>query len=147
VAERFGDEGFLRAWGEAWSGGDPETLLPFYAADARYADVGNNLTVTGHDDIRRFYGWMLAFSADSRVVFDAAHGDGAGFAARWVWSGTATGPLKVGGRLYPATEAHFSVPGVAFCTLAAGGEIASHEDYYDMRAVLEQLYALPPARI
>jgi steroid delta-isomerase-like uncharacterized protein len=139
MAKRFGDQGFLDAWGEAWSCGEPEVLLPFYASDARYVDVGNNLTVKGHDELRRFYGWMLAFAPDSRVVFDTVHGDDRGFAARWTWSGTGAGPLKVGDQLYPATGAHFSVPGVAFCALADDGSIASHEDYYDMRAVLDQL--------
>jgi steroid delta-isomerase-like uncharacterized protein len=141
--KRFGEDGFLGAWGEAWSCGNPEVLLPFYAADARYADMGNELTVTGHDQIRRFYDWMLAFSPDSKVVFGAAHGDGGGFAARWTWSGTAAGPIKVGEHVYPAAGIRFSVPGVAFCTLAADGRIASHEDYYDMRAVLQQLNLMP----
>src|SRR4051812_9130008 len=45
MTKRFGAEGFLKAWGDAWSCGDPEALLPFYAADARYVDVGNDLTV------------------------------------------------------------------------------------------------------
>ena len=143
MAKGFGDQGFLDAWGEAWSCGDPEALLPFYAADARYVDVGNNLTVIGHDGLRRFYGWMLAFAPDSKVVFADAHGDDGGFAARWTWSGTAAGRLKVDEHVYPATGAFFSVPGVAFCTLADDGTIASHEDYYDMRAVLSQLNLLP----
>lgn len=144
MTRRFGDEGFLEGWAEGWSCGDPDALLPFYAADARYVDVGNDLTVNGHDELRRFYGWMLAFAPDSRVVFNAAHGDGSGFAARWVWSGTAGGPLRVDGHVYPATGARFSVPGVAFCILAPDGTIASHEDFYDMRAVLKQLDLLPP---
>jgi len=139
MSKRYGDEGFLEAWATGWSCGDPEALLPFYAGDARYVDVGNNLTVKGHAELRRFYGWMLAFAPDSRVDFTAAHGDRAGFAARWTWSGTGDGPLKVDGRLHPATGRHFSVPGVAFCTLADDGTIAAHEDYYDLRAVLAQL--------
>ena len=31
MAKRFGDEGYLDAWGNGWSCGDPEALLPFYA--------------------------------------------------------------------------------------------------------------------
>ena len=85
---------------------------------------------------------MLAFAPDSKVTFGAAHGDDRGFAARWTWSGTAAGSLKVDDHLYPATGSRFSVPGVAFCTLADGGTIASHEDYYDLRAVLVQLNLL-----
>jgi steroid delta-isomerase-like uncharacterized protein len=143
VAKRFGDEGFLDEWGDAWSCGDAAVLLPFYAPDARYTDIGNNLTVNGHDELRRFYRWMLAFAPDSKVVFDEAHGDDRGFAARWTWSGTAEGSLKVDDHLYAPTGTPFSVPGVAFCTLADDGSIASHEDYYDLRAVLMQLKLLP----
>ena len=117
MAKRFGDQDFLDEWGEAWSCGDVEVLLPFYASESRYTDVGNNLTVHGH----------------------AALQDGAARYARWDWSGTAAGSLKAGDHLYPATGSRFSVPGVAFCTLADDGTIASHEDYYDLRAVLLQL--------
>jgi steroid delta-isomerase-like uncharacterized protein len=143
MTERFGDPEFLDAWAVAWSCANPDALLPFYADDARYVDVGNNLTVKGHGELRRFYGWMLAFAPDSKVVFTSVHGDDRGFAARWTWSGTADGPLKVDDHVYPATGTAFSVPGVAFCTLAGDGTIASHEDYYDMRAVLNQLKLLP----
>jgi steroid delta-isomerase-like uncharacterized protein len=143
MAQRFGDQGFLDRWGNAWSCGDPAVLLPFYAPEARYTDVGNNVTVHGHQEVERFYRWMLAFAPDSKIVFDAAHGDHRGFAARWTWSGTAAGRLKVDDHLYDPTGAWFSVPGVAFCTLAGDGTIASHEDYYDLRAVLVQLNLLP----
>lgn len=143
MAKRFGDEGFVDAWGNGWSCGDPEALLPFYAPDVRYVDTGSDLTISGHDGLRRFYRWMLAFSPDSAIAFTAAHGDDAGFAARWTWSGTAAGPLKLDGHLYPATGAHFSIPGVAFCTLSGDGLIVTHEDHYDMRAVLKQLSLLP----
>ena len=142
MAKRFGDESFLDEWGGAWSGGEVEMLLPFYAPEARYTDVGNNLTVNGHAELSRFFRWMLAFSPDSKVIFGSAHGDDRGFAARWDWSGTAAGSLKVDDHLYPATGTRFSVPGVAFCTLADDGTIASHEDYYDLRAVLVQLNLL-----
>jgi steroid delta-isomerase-like uncharacterized protein len=133
----FGDDGFLQAWGEAWSCGDPEPLLALYAADARYRDVGSDLTFTGHDEIARFVRFMLKFAPDSRIVFeDAVGGDGRGFAARWTWSGTAAGALRVGEETFDATGRPFSVPGVAYCTLAGDGTIASHEDYYDMHAVI-----------
>jgi hypothetical protein len=82
---------------------------------------------------------MLRFAPDSHIAFDSACGDRAGFASRWMWSGTASGPLRVGERLYPATDKAFSVPGVAYCTLTPDGLLASHEDYYDMLAVVRQV--------
>jgi steroid delta-isomerase-like uncharacterized protein len=136
---RFGEEGFLDAWGKAWSCGDPGQLLPLYAADARYLDAGSDLTFTGHDEIARFYGFMLKFAPDSQVHFDSAYGEQRGFAARWRWSGTAGGPLRVGAESFDATGKSFSVPGVAYCTLAPDGILASHEDYYDMHAVIRAI--------
>jgi steroid delta-isomerase-like uncharacterized protein len=138
---RFGEPGFLDVWGEAWSAGEPEPLLRFFAPDARYRDVGSGLTFVGHDEISRFVRFMLRFAPDSRISFESAYGDRDGFAARWRWAGTASGPLRVGDRLYPATGKTFSVPGVAYCALTADGLIASHEDYYDMLDVVRQVDA------
>jgi len=139
---RFGDAGYLAAWGEAWSCGDADRLLPFYAPGAVYTDVGSDLAFGGHDAIRDFYDFMLKFAPDGLIEFHDAHGDEHGFAAEWTWSGTAVGKLKVRDSVYPATGKAFSVPGVAFCTLADDGTLRSHSDYWDMHAVLLQLGVL-----
>jgi steroid delta-isomerase-like uncharacterized protein len=138
MTKRFGDEDFLAAWGHGWSCGHPEALVPLYAAGCRYVDVGSSVEVIGHDELRRFYRAMLKFAPDSEVRFLDGHGDGRGFAAEWIWSGTASGSIRLDGKVHPAPGAFFSVPGVAYCTLADDGTIASHKDYYDMRAVLQQ---------
>jgi steroid delta-isomerase-like uncharacterized protein len=136
---RFGDTDFLATWGAAWSGGDPDVLLAYYSTNATYQDVGSNLTFNGHSQISKFFTYMLKFSPDSFIEFDRVFGDTNGFAADWTWSGTAAGPLRLGDQLIPAAHVKFSVPGVAFCTLGNDGLIASHEDYYDMRSIVEQL--------
>lgn len=136
---RFGDGEFLADWGRAWSCGDAGELLALYAPDSVYTDVGSDLVFTGHDELRRFYDFMLKFSPDGLIEFHDAHGDADGFASEWTWSGTAVGPLRVRGTLYPATGKRFSVPGVAYCTLAGDGSISTHKDYWDMHAVLLQL--------
>jgi steroid delta-isomerase-like uncharacterized protein len=135
----YGDPGYLDAWGAAWSAGDAGELLALYAPDAVYTDVGSDLAFTGHGEIRAFFDFMLRFASDGRIVFHDAHGDADGFAATWTWSGTAAGPLKVRDTVYPATGGRFSVPGVAFCTLAPDGTIATHRDFWDVHAVLLQL--------
>ncbi|MGH8999572.1 MAG: nuclear transport factor 2 family protein [Acidimicrobiia bacterium] len=145
MTARFGDDGFLKWWGHAWSCGDPEELVPGYAPDGRYTDVSSNVTCVGHDQLRRFYRWMLSFAPDSEVIFGSAHGDAGGFAATWTWSGTASGPLQVDDRTYQASGVRFVVPGVAFCTLAADGTMASHEDYWDRQGILTQLRLVEPA--
>jgi len=143
TAPTYGQPEFLGAWGEAWSCGDPQSLLPFYAPDAEYRDVGSDMTFQGHDEIGRFYRFMLRFAPDSRIEFDHGVGDRTGFAAHWIWSGSAAGPLRLPGRneLVEASGKHFSVPGIAYCALAGDGTIASHHDYYDMRAVLLAIIA------
>ena len=143
MVSRFGDEDFLEVWGKAWSSGKPEMLLPLYAPTARYRDIGSELTFDGHEEIARFLRYMLRFAPDSMIHFDSAHGNRSGFAARWVWSGTATGALRVRDELFPATGTRFSVPGVAYCTLNGDGLLASHEDYYDMHAVIRQVQHAP----
>ena len=133
------DAGFLDRWGSAWTAPDITELLEFYAPDARYRDVGSDLTFDGHGEIERFQRYMFKFAPDSRVEFHTAHGDAEGFAAEWTWSGTAAGPLRVPGGEHPATGASFSVRGVAYCTLDADGLIATHDDYYDMLDVVRQV--------
>ena len=96
----------LEAWGTPWSCGDQTELLPFFAADARYRDVGSDLTFNGREEIARFYRFMLRFAPDSEIRFDSAHGDRSGFAAHWTWAGTGAGPLRVRDELFPATADH-----------------------------------------
>jgi len=139
MSTRFSDDAFLDRWGPAWTDPDVAQLLAFYAPDARYRDVGSDLTFVGHAEIERFQHYMYKFAPDSRVEFHSAHGDAAGFAAEWTWSGTARGPLVVRGERFPATGVSFSVPGIAYCTLSGDGRIATHDDYYDMFDLVHQI--------
>ena len=138
---RFGDDGYLAEWGRAWTE-DLDALLALMAEDAVYTDVGSDLAFHGHDEIRRFHRFMETFTPDGLIEFHDAHGDDGGFAATWTWSGTATGPMKVRDTVYPASGRSFSVPGVAFCTLADDGRIATHRDYWDVHDVLRQIGAV-----
>jgi steroid delta-isomerase-like uncharacterized protein len=146
MTARFGDEDFLAAWAHGWSCGNPEALVPLYAPDCLYVDVGSSLEVRGHDQLRRFYRAMLAFAPDSDIRFLDVYGDGRGFAAEWIWSGTASGSIRIDGKVLACAGASFSVAGVGYCTLAEDGTIASHKDYYDMRAVLKQAGLLAEAQ-
>jgi steroid delta-isomerase-like uncharacterized protein len=137
-APRFGEEGFLHAWGAAWSA-DVDALLTMCADDVVYTDVGAGTTFRGADELRGFHAFMEKFSPGGLIEFHEAHGDRDGFAATWTWSGTQKGPIRIAGVQYPATGRTFSVPGVAFCTLAADGRIATHRDYWDVLDVLRQL--------
>ncbi len=129
----------LAAWGRAWSADSVDDLLAFYTPDTVYTDVGSDLVFTGHAELRAFFDFMLRFSPDGLIEFHEAYGDADGFAARWTWSGTAAGKLKVRDKVHPATGKRFSVPGVAYCTITPEGLLATHSDYWDMHAVLVQL--------
>ncbi|WP_354702430.1 hypothetical protein DSM112329_02789 [Paraconexibacter sp. AEG42_29] len=130
---------YLEGWGSAWSDPQRQGLLDFYAPDARYRDVGSDLTCDGHDQLARFHAFMLVFAPDSEIVFFDAYGNDEGFAALWDWSGTATASLRVKDELIPVTGERFSVRGVAHCTLTPEGLLASHADYYDMYDVIRQV--------
>lgn len=135
------DAAFLARWGVAWGDPDVAGLLELYSPQARYRDVGSDITCVGHDQLARFHEFMLTFAPDSKITFTEAHGDATGFAALWDWGGTATSPLRVKDEVFAVSGGCFTVSGVAYCTLAEDGLIASHEDYYDMFDVLRQVRA------
>lgn len=50
---------FASRWLPAWSGGDAERLLAFYAPDAYYSDPVMPNGVTGHDALRAYFVRLL----------------------------------------------------------------------------------------
>lgn len=139
-----GDPGFLEAWSAAWSASDPAALLEMYSPDTLYVDVGSAASYQGRGELEGFFAHMLKFARDSRIVFHNYAGDAGSFASEWTWSGTAQGRLMLNGQLLERSAKRFAVEGVAFCTRAEAGLIASHKDYYDMRALLGQLGLADP---
>lgn len=128
--------GFAAACGEAWTAGDGSALATLYAPGAEYLDTGTGARARGPEGILRIAADMLAFAPDSRVVFDAARGDGAHLAATWTWSGSACGPLLLDGVRHPPTGRAFSIDGVAVLDVDPAGAITVHHDFYDMRTVM-----------
>jgi hypothetical protein len=49
---RYAEPGFFGAYGAAW--GFKDTLIAFYAPDGQYTDKASNVTVKGHEMLRRF---------------------------------------------------------------------------------------------
>jgi steroid delta-isomerase-like uncharacterized protein len=136
------ETGFADAYSQAWTS-EPVQLLDFFAPDGSYTDVAMGATYTGRDEILRFHRWMLKFAPDSVIEFsDACAADGRLY-LEWVWSGTFEGALRLpDGSSVEATNANFSVRGVAACRYAANGELGSHRDYWDLSTVLRQVSAL-----
>ncbi len=132
---RFGQPGFIEAYGAAW--GFAEKLVSFYAPDGQYTDKASNVTVKGHEKLRRFMKVYLGFSPQCVVKFTNIISSNNGFAAEWVWTGTNDGPLRIHGEHCPQDGSPFSVDGISFCTVNASGQIQTHTDYWDSEALLK----------
>jgi steroid delta-isomerase-like uncharacterized protein len=130
---------FLEAYGAAWSSGTQEDLAAYVADDVRYVEGAMGVTYRGIAELARFFRYMLAFSSDSHIEFTSLIRDGAAFAAEWRWSGTADGPLQLGGATYEPTGLRFDVPGVAICRTREDGLVAYHKDYYDVVTLVRQI--------
>lgn len=69
---------FADAWLPAWSGGDAEWLLAFYAPDARYVDPAVPDGIQGTAGLRLYFTRLLARYPD------------------WVWTQSRSEPLRSG---------------------------------------------------
>ncbi|KAI9010166.1 hypothetical protein DFJ74DRAFT_686245 [Hyaloraphidium curvatum] len=146
---RFGHPDFLSAFGAAWSSGESGALLAFFTPDAEYVESAYETRYHGPANIAKFQKFMHAFTSETRIVFLNCNGTRDGFAMEWVWSGVSTGPMAVGGRVYPPTGKPFKVSGVAVCKAAEDGRLTYQRDYYDVATVLRQIGAIeaPPAKL
>lgn len=130
----YGHPGFLAAYGAVWSSGDNALLASYFSEDGSYV---------GHEQIARFSRFMHAFSRDVKIDYLSHCGEANLFALEWVWSGLATGPIRIDGITYPASNKHYEIPGVAICRANARGEITYHRDYYDLLTLMRQLGIAP----
>lgn len=133
----FGHPAFIQDYGAAWSGGD--LLSSWFSEDGQYVESSYGNTYTGRDEIRRFVRFMFAFSQDSCIEFVNICGDERLFTMEWVWSGTATGPIRIEGLVHPASGLPYRIPGVAVCRADSHGKVTYHRDYYDLLTLMRQL--------
>jgi len=134
-----GESGFLEAYGAAWSSGKEDHLAAYFADDVQYVEGAMEVTYSGIAELARFFRYMLAFSSDTHIEYTSLIRDGAAFAAEWRWSGTADGPLQLGGKTYEPSGSRFDVPGVAVCRTGDDGLIVYHKDYYDVATLARQI--------
>lgn len=133
------DPNFAKAYSAAWTS-DPDGLLDFFAPEGTYTDVALDGTYHGHQGITRFHRYMLKFASDSVIDFGETYASDGHMLSHWVWSGTFNGPLRLrSGKLIDASGSHFSATGVAVCKYDADGKLTSHEDFWDLATVLDQL--------
>lgn len=132
------DPGFADAYGKAWSS-DPDELLRYFASTGTYRDVALDGTYHGREQIGRFHRFMLSFAPDSLIEFGETWASAGRLTARWTWSGTVRGPLKLrSGKLVGLQGVRFSVPGVAACAYDDDGLLTVHDDFWDLATVLDQ---------
>lgn len=131
---RFGDEGFIQAYGAAW--GFRDVLPQFYAPNGTYTDMASQVTVQGHDALDRFMKVYLQFSPGCTVTFTNVQVSDVGFTAEWIWEGASDGKLWLHGHECPRDGSTWTIPGVAVCTVDADGLVASHTDYWDSETLL-----------
>lgn len=112
----------------------------FFAPSGSYTDVAFGATYEGHAGIAKFHTYMLKFASDSVIEFDQVLAHNGHLHSKWIWTGTYDGPLRLrSGHVVDAAGKSFSVPGVAICEYDENGKLTSHEDYWDLATVLDQV--------
>jgi hypothetical protein len=111
---------FATEWLEAWTGNEPERLLGYYAADAKYHDPANPHGLFGHAELRPYFTKLLAANPD--WVWKAAEviPTEAGFVLKW------SAGIPVG--LHTVHETGLDIVEVV------DGKITRNEVYFDTSA-------------
>lgn len=135
----YGEDGFLQAYGDVWSHGDAELLGRYFSEDGAYVESSYGDTYSGRAEIGRFMRFMHAFSDEVRIDYTSHCGTREQFALEWVWSGIATGPIRIHGKVYPPSHKPYRVPGAAICRARADGLLTYHRDYYDLLTLMRQI--------
>jgi hypothetical protein len=116
---------FAERWLPAWTGGDPDRLLAFYAPDALYADPAIPQGLRG-DALHRYLGKLL------------------GANPRWVWTHTGSDPLPGGfvnrwTATIPVGQRTIEAAGVCLVFLNEDGLITKNEVFFDRAPLLEAM--------
>jgi hypothetical protein len=96
----YGQEGFMQAYGAVWSSGDAELLGCYFAEDGEYVESSYGHTYTGRAEIGRFSRFMHAFSDQVKIEYTSHCGTRERFALEWLWSGVASGAIRIGDKVY-----------------------------------------------
>jgi hypothetical protein len=112
---------FCRQWLAAWTGNEPERLLPYYAEQAFYRDPARPQGLTGHAEMRPYFARLLATNPT------------------WVWEPLEVIPTERGFCLkWQATIPHAArtvvETGLDIVELA-DGKITRNEVYFDRVAL------------
>lgn len=116
----------LHAYYAAWSAGNRETILKFFADNATFEDLAFEARFVGTEQIRSFVDLTFSGVPDFRIVPERIMADGSGAAAAWVMSGTHAGDMPG----FPATGRAFEVRAASIVSFE-GDRITHIADYWN----------------
>jgi steroid delta-isomerase-like uncharacterized protein len=123
-----------------YNAGDLDACMALYADDA--VQRMHDGTFRGVDDIRERLARDLEAFADAEYVVDTFFADGDKFADEWTFTGTNTGPLRLGGTEIPGTGKRVEIKGMEYVEVR-DGKIVVDNLYYDFMAAVVQLGLVP----
>lgn len=114
-------EAFCDEWFRAWTGGDVDKLVSYYAPDCFYRDPSRPDGLRGRDELRRYLLKWLPMNARMVWTRESLFPTPGGFAVTW--------RARI-----PVGEATLVERGMDLVLLDAAGRIARNEVYFDMSA-------------
>ena len=122
----------------AWDSHDADALLALFADDFVWRDVAVPEPITTAEGVREYFdAWFTAFPDMRSRSFNRVIGDGS-IAAELEFTGTHTGPMRMGDVELPATGVSVVGHGSYFVR-ARGGKVVEFSSYPDLAGLLMQL--------
>lgn len=121
--------GFCDEWFAAWTGGDVERLVAYYAEDCFYSDPSKPRGLIGRAELRRYLAKWLPQHAEMVWTRRELHPVEGGFCVTW--------DARI-----PVAREWIEERGMDLVLLDAAGKISRNEVYFDMtrwRALLARV--------
>jgi steroid delta-isomerase-like uncharacterized protein len=132
---------WIRAYNDAWSSHDPESVLGFMSDDVVYADVTLGERLEGKSAVREYVAALERnFSSDYRMEWGQSVATDEAFATEWTMSGTHDRDDEERG--LPATGQRFQVSGVSIGR-RRNGKVVEERNYWNMADFLTQVGLMP----
>jgi steroid delta-isomerase-like uncharacterized protein len=132
---------WMRAYNDAWSSRDPESVLGFMSDDVVYTDVALGERLEGKSAVREYVaGLQTNFSSDYRFEWGQAVATDEAFATEWIMLGTHDRGDEERG--LPATGQRFQLSGVSIGR-RRDGKVVEEKNYWNMADFLTQVGLMP----
>jgi steroid delta-isomerase-like uncharacterized protein len=132
---------WIRAYNDAWSSHDPESVLGFMSEEVVYTDVTLGERLEGKSAVRQYVaGLETNFSSDYRMEWGQSVATDEAFATEWTMSGTHDRDDEERG--LPATGQRFQLSGVSIGRRREG-KVVEERNYWNMAEFLTQVGLMP----